>query len=254
MGWQIVRHSFVLLFGNFAEALKVSAGPVLIGAVAVVLLGALFGASPMLLAGPADATGVDAATAFLALAAVLVYLFVISWIAVAWHRFILLEDYPSALLRLRGLPVLAYAGRAVLVALVLVLAAVPVVLVMAALTAGLGLGASPGAAVLLSFVIGVVFTFLWLRIALVLPATAVGRPFGIREAWQASARASGDILQATFIVVGLNALATLAAQLLFGIGVLALAANLLISWITLMVGTSLLTTLYGHLVEGRDLA
>lgn len=253
MGWQIVRHSFVLLFRNFPEALKVSVGPVLAGTLAVLLLAAALGSSPMLPTGPMTASEVDGATALTALGTVVVYLFVIAWVAVGWHRFVLLEDYPGMVPRLQGLPVLAYAGRAVVVALLLMLAAVPAILVLGGAAAAVGLGGSPAAAVLISFVAGVLFTYLWLRIALVLPATAVGRPMAIREAWEVSGRVSQEILQATFIVVALNAFATILTQALFGIGPLALVANLAVSWLTLMVGTSLLTTLYGHLVEGRSL-
>lgn len=253
MGWQIVRHSFVLLFNNMNEALKVSLGPVLIGSVAVLLIFGALGQSPLILFDlQADADMATSAAVAVVLALV-VYLFVLGWVAVGWHRFILLEEYPGVLPNYAGLPVGSYVLRTVQLGLVMVLAAFPVVVIFGILSAGLGLAGSPIAASLFAFALGVYLSYVWLRIALVLPAIAVGNPITLREGWTASGRMGNEILNAAMIVAGLNILASIVAQSVAGLTGIAVAVSVIVTWVTLMIGTSLLTTLYGHLIEGRDL-
>ncbi len=110
MGGQIVVHAFRLVFRNLSDALKVSVGPYLIGLVVAALAMMALGGSPAAwLSGNVDMMAGDpmaaAGLGFASLVAMLVMLFISSWVAVAWHRFVLLEEYPGVLPALAGRPV-----------------------------------------------------------------------------------------------------------------------------------------------------
>jgi hypothetical protein len=253
MGWRIVRHSFVLLWNNLQDALKVSLGPVLIGSFIVLLVFGALGQSPLVLVALQPDAEMPPSAAAAVLVALVVYLVVLGWVAVAWHRFILLEEYPALFPRFADLPVAGYVWRTVQLALVMLLAATPLILIMGIISAGLGLDGSPVATSLFSFALGVFFSYVWLRLALVLPGVAVGNPMTMRDAWIVSAPLANEILSAAMIVAGLNILINIVAQTFVGVAALSMAVSFVVTWITVMVGTSLLTTLYGHLIEGRDL-
>ena len=253
MGWRIVRHSFILLFWNFSDALKVSIGPLLIGGALIVVALYVTGISPQsILLAPQTSEDAGAA-ALVVLFALLVGLFVLSWVAVAWHRFILKEEYPGLMPMLNSAHVLPYIGRSVVLALLMTLILLPVAAIAGIVLSALGLINSALGGLVVGFAMGLFFTFVWLRVALVLPATAINQPISIRDAWTLSIPASSDILSASVILVGLNFVVGAILELFFGQSAIGLVVNLSVSWVTLMIGTSVLTTLYGHLVQGRPL-
>lgn len=255
MSWHIVRHAFQMVFGNLAEALKVSVGPVLI------LVAIYFGmlqilGLPMNFYVVLESRPEMAGAALLAvLVMVVAYLVVFSWVAVAWHRFVLLEEYPGALPAFGGRPVLPYLGKTLLVALILMLIMIPLFMLVGP-ALGPMMAASPLiGGLLVGLMLGVVFSFFWLRFAVCLPATAVGKPMKIGESWAATAPLSGIIFGVTVIITALNLVASvIAGQLANLSAALGTVVDLGITWVTMMVGVSILTTLYGHLVEGRELA
>jgi hypothetical protein len=256
MGWNLVRHSFVLLFNNLGNALKVSVGPFLILIAFVFVLTLTLGFSfdqigpgaAMTRQLPAEAAG----GAFLGiLLFLLAALFVFAWVAVSWHRFVLLEEYPGLLPTIADRPIWPYIGRSILLALILVLIAIPVGFVFGLLVSPL-MG-NVTLLLLLTTLMGVFFTWIWLRLALLLPGTAVGKPISMGDAWSASGRLSGPIFQAAVILVALNVLVSFVFGTALGGNIVGDILNLIVSWVTMMVGISMLTTLYGHLIEGREL-
>ncbi len=99
-----------------------------------------------------------------------------------------------------------------------------------------------------------ILTYVWLRLGIVLPSAAVGSPMPILSGWRISAPIGGTIFTVSLILVALNLGINLTVPQLFGgIPVVGQLVTLAVSWTTLMVGASILTTLYGHLVENRDL-
>lgn len=266
MGVHIVVHAFRLVFRNLSDALKVSIGPYLIGLVIAALAMMALGGSPAAwLSGNIMAPGDDpmamAGQSFASLVAMLVMLFISSWVAVSWHRFVLLEEYPGILPALSGRPVWPYIGKAVRLALLLIVIAIPVMIVVMLVVSPLlgDPGADPGAAlgpvsVLVAIAIGTLFTWLSIRFGLVLPAVAVGRQMTFRESWAATAALSGAILSAILILVALNVVVSsllalaLRGSVVFGI------LDLVVNWVSVMIGLSILTTIYGHAIEGRPLA
>jgi len=268
MGWKIVRHSFVLLFNNLANALKVSVGPYLIAvlvAVASVMLAGVplgmftGGMSPqqMMMEGENFGVIVFPVTLFV----LVVIMFVSSWVAVSWHRFVLLEEYPGALPALSGRPIWPYLGRVIILVIVMVLVSIPLGLVVGLISAPFMMGINAatgeptGAFIIVALMLGIAFaavlSWLWMRWGLSLPATAVGKPMTIGESWATTKPLSGAIFVASLIMFAISISVGFGVDAIFGAGLIGGILNLVINWISIMVGISILTTLYGHLVEGR---
>lgn len=259
MGGQIVVHSFRLVFRNLRDALKVSIGPYAIWVVlAVVIMGAAGVSLSTLLEGGAptvpDSGHGMAGQAFASLLVMLALLFISSWVAVAWHRFVLLEEYPGILPALGGRPVGSYIARAIKLALLLIVIAIPVMFILGLLVVPL-FGGPDGmattAALVLSIIMGTFLTWLSIRFGLVLPAISVGKPMTFRESWRASAPLSTPILSAVLILMVLSILVTEVLRLVLGGTFIFGPLGLVVNWISIMVGLSILTTVYGHTVEGR---
>lgn len=250
MGWQIVKHSLLMLWRNLSDALKVSVGPVVL---AVILAGVTLstsGATPQMLVFGVTTGNLPGSVALALMLVLLIMVLTLASIAVSWHRFILLEEYPGLLPTIGQRPIWTYAGWSMVLGLAMMVALVPALVVAGILGNIAGQGAIISA--LLGIALGIYFTFLWLRTALILPAISVGRPIRITEAWTVTGRLSGPIFQAAGILVTINVIGSSLLGAISG-GVVGIAVELLFSWITLMVGTSILTTLYGVLVEKRDL-
>ena len=249
MGARLVIHSFQLLIRNFADALKVSVFPIVVGVLLGIAAFSVSGITPEVIM-MASVTGSLPPGGLLALLFVLIMmLFVFSWIAVGWHRFVLLEEYPGYVPAVTGRPIWPYVLRTMGLALLLLL-------VMAVLSGVLGmvLPVVQGAALhLVSGLLAIVMTYIWLRVALVLPAIAVEQPMRLREAWSASEVLSGPIFGASAILVALNFVVGLAQTYYLPSGFLGQVIGISVTWVTLMVGTSILTTLYGHIVQNRPL-
>ncbi|MDX8353121.1 hypothetical protein SLH47_12160 [Cognatiyoonia sp. IB215182] len=251
MALQILRHAFFMIYRNFGQALRVSVGPYLVLLAGFALFVALFQERLNLLGSPGTLSGADAGIIFLALIGMAIFgLLIFSWVAVSWHRFVLLEEYTGALPALSDRPIGAYAGRSILYALLLVIFAIPLVLVLGPL-------ATIGPLVM-QWVVGLalvsVLTFVWLRIALALPSVAVGQPIRMGEAWAASAPLSGAIFGVSVLLVGLSGFAdSLSTAVMVAIPVVGVVLNIAIQWLIIMLGVSILTTLYGHLIEKRPL-
>ncbi len=249
MGWDIVRHSFSMLFRNFGNALRISIGPILLALVASVAIVGILQISPARIAWELSTNSISSNTGLAVLLLLLLYVFVSAWIAVAWHRFILLEDYPGLLPAVSGRPILPYIGKTLLLGLVMMLALIPALLVIGLLSAIFdptsGLFSIVGIGLMLYF------SYMWLRFGLVLPATAVGRPMGVTEAWRATAPHANAVLGTGALLIVINSGASVVSAVIPQ--TIALVLDLAVSWITLMIGTSVLTTLYGVIVERRTL-
>ena len=177
-----------------------------------------------------------------------------AWIAVRWHRFVLMEERPSgAVPPWNGALVRAYLVRSLKIALVV-------------LAAGIGLSLAllvvlllpPGIAAPLATAGGLLLTValiaVSLRIGLSLPAAALGRRTSTAESWRETAPASGAIL----VLAAIDGTAGLRRRNPDGRsraarGATARRGSLLVGWAQLMLSVAVLTTLYGHLVEGRAL-
>ena len=162
-----------------------------------------------------------------------------------------------------------YLGRVILLVLLLTLIAIPVGIVFGLLmsplfmlagpsmqSGGLASGLPIGIIIIggiFGVVTGSVLSWFWMRCGLVLPSLAIGKPMRIGESWTATKPMAGTIFVAVIILSLINIGATLLLEVIFRSGFVYEILSLIITWISLMLGVSILTTLYGHVVEGRSL-
>lgn len=251
MGVSLFVHSVRLVLGDWRNALRISGLLYLIYAVPALILALLFPApiQPEQVLAAVGAGGVVAVvTGILAIVAFV-------WIAVAWHRYVLLDEMPAGRFPdFNSSRLLSYGGYSLLIALIgFVLSFV--------VSAVVGIVAIP----LLS-VVGVVITGLLAvaailivgyRLAPILPAVAIGKPLTLGQAWAATKNANGPII----VLAIVSAIAALVIDIPAFIlvmagpigGFLAVLWTLVTGWVKMIVGVSILTTLYGHYVEGRDI-
>jgi hypothetical protein len=251
MGWEIVRHSFAMLYRNLGNALRISVGPLLIALVAAFLILGVFGSGVDTLTEEIEPDKLPPGLALAALLIMLLFVFVFAWIAVAWHRFILLEDYPGLLPPLAGRPVWRYLGKILLLFLVIMVLTIPAIILIAIFASVLMGPISPFILSTLNLGLVLYVSYMYLRFAIVLPATAVGRPMGFGDAWRVTSPYASAILGAGIIIMLINAAILMLSSVLPGLP--ALIVTVLANWISVMLGISILTTLYGVIVERRTL-
>lgn len=177
--------------------------------------------------------------------------------AILWHRHVLLNGTGIDSDLRSGTAVIAgYLWRAIILALVQFLVAIPIGVAIAIFG---GIGASLTGGVGAFFVIGVLASllFIWiaLRLSVVLPAAALGNTMRISESWAATEPASSTLWGVAALLALLNmVIAAISTAILpdgFGIAIIMQTVIYIIEG---LVFVSVLTTLYGHLVEGRSLS
>ncbi len=244
MAFKIFLHSINLVFGQFGNALRVS------GALYVLNVLLFLGATST---APLATNSLAAPTlSWNLVLASLISGFLYIWIAVAWHRHVLIDEPPPKMLPgLRVERMLPYFGRSLQTGLIAGL--VMAIAIAASMFVAVATH-NPWIIMLLGFlgiVVGVVITY---RLAPLLPAAALGRPTTLAEAWASTSGAVG-----TF--VGIAVLSSVGAvvidlpmvmlQHLPMAPVLIIGWSLATGWVKLMVGVSILTTIYGVFEEKR---
>ena len=245
-GWQIFVHSVRLVFRNIDNALRVSLVLYLVQ-VAYQVFQFRNPPVPMEMDGvtvPVMDPALILPNLLYGLAAVVASL----WVAVAWHRYVLAEEYPRGWVPVwHGGYLLGYLGRSVLIGLIIVIAAVAASLPLGIIAMGL-----PGLAVLVGLAIVVLAVYIFLRLGAILPAAAIGERLTLGEAWAATKGESGTILTLALIGAGVSLIVQL-PTLVAGpeATVLNLVYGLVVNWFATMIGISVLTTFYGHYIEKR---
>lgn len=255
LGVRLFAHALRMLAGNGAAVLKISALP--FGLIVLVqLAGNRIGR--LLFAAQGAEAGGPPALFLLNLAFFLLTLFLLGWAAVAWHRFILCDERPGLVPPLHPRAILAYLGRGVLVALVMLTILFLPMTFSAMLLGKLGQGPDSPLALGISLGMNTIATWLVLVLAPMLVGAAIGKPMGLADAFRASGRHLGALLVAAFLfTLFYMGLGWLAVRLQFALAHFAPIATgivtLLINWLVMMTGFSLLTTVHGHVVERRPL-
>jgi hypothetical protein len=182
-------------------------------------------------------------------------------IAVNWHRYILLDEVPSGseLFRLDD-KTWRYLGNLILVMLIMIGIVIAIVLPVFVLAASSeSLRFLSFLAVLVAYCFAVVVLY---RLSVKLPAIALGRhDFRMRDAWAVTR----DNKLSIFIVAVLQFLLALAMLLAIVLVILGLSsanailglavgtvAQVVAGWLLSIFGITILTSLYGFFVEGRD--
>ncbi len=266
MGWDIVKHSLRMVVMNLGAALRVTLAPVVIGLVLAYVIGLLLGVDfgalftdPAVLdtlSGGSSALNPESgfsdaqvqSIAMLVPISIILYLLMASWMAVSWHRYILVEEKLGVVPTFDFGTVTAYAGKSLLIGLIIMAVVVAVsFILLPALGFTFGL-------FLYAFVIGIGVSFLVFRLSICLPARAIGEKMGIAESWSKTSDMSGAIFQAALFIALINTVINVVSGALgVYMPIVAEGLSMLGTWIMTLVGISILTTLYGIIVEGRQL-
>ncbi|MFZ7091019.1 hypothetical protein [Primorskyibacter sp. 2E233] len=239
-GWAIFVHSVRLVMNNIDVALRVSLVLYLVqGAYQLTA----FQYAPEGGGQPAQLPPQAALPLLvLGIAAVIASL----WIAVAWHRFVLLEERPSGWLpNWHGGKILGYLGRSMLIGVlisVVLLVTLSVVMVI-----------PPLQVVILPGMV-LAGSYFFFRLGVMLPAGAIDRKMKLAESWNATKDKDGAIVVLALIMMA-GAFVLQIPSLVNGdpSSPISLVYDLVTGWFATMIGVSILTTLYGHYVEGRDI-
>ena len=248
MGWRIFTHSITMIFNNFSAAVRIS------GLLWVVT----FGISRMFTTANVGSIGTGQpsfANGGIAIITLIVTSIAAAWIAVGWHRFILKSEYPGTWIpTMRRTIVLRYIWTGFLLGLLLVAVLVPVAIVsvlFVTLLKSSGMAVLPILSVLLA-------SYVIYRLSLVLPAVAIDdhdnmeKTLTFKESWRATAGISGALLLLVIVtVVPFGLFEFVSSNLEFKF--LALIWDFCAGWLQMMISISVLTTLYGLLIEKREL-
>ncbi|AZV80048.1 hypothetical protein EBB79_20580 [Parasedimentitalea marina] len=258
-GWSLFAHSVGMVIRNLSEALKIALVPVLIGFALVVGLTSMTGLSLGSLTDEAALQKMlndGGLGAFLMPIILLVFVLIAIelWVFVSWHRFILLEEYPNGWVpKFRFDRITAYLGSGLLIGLVTVLSLVPIAMIFGIL-AGIISPVLPLVGALVPVATIIIAYLIFYRLSPVLPAAAVGDSLKLGEAWIFTTGASG-----TLLVTGLSTAAVqFLLQFVAGLSMevflpLGIAFQILTGLVMSLVNVSILTTIYGHYVEGRPI-
>lgn len=246
-GWNILSHSVRLVFTNIDAALKISLVPYAISALAFLFFG--LPALAVLEAGTPQAMMEASAGVWLGQIAYLVISIIVAlWIAVAWHRYVLLEEYPTSWVpQFHGRPMVEYFKNGFLIGVLIVALVLVAGMAIGLLTAWMG----PMGLAITGLAVTAIASYVFYRLCPVLPAAAVGKPMRFGEAWDATSGAAATIA----VLVGLVVVASYVMQLPATFGgansPFGIAYSLIVNWLSMLIGVSVLTTFYGHFIEGR---
>ena len=241
LGWKLFSHSLRMVLVNWPHALKISA-PL----IAAYVIGFLFAGEAVFMNfdpnNPETISG-------MALGFFLLILIATFWTVVAWHRFVLIEEYPAVLPPFHFDRILSYIFSSILLGL-LVAVLGGILIGFSALIAA----AVPALFLIISFAALILMIWAFYRLSPVLPAAALGTRMTMREAWDATGVLSFETLIAAAISFGFSLLLGLAAATLAAIiPPTALASSIAVNCVVTLVGASLLTTIYGVAIEKRTL-
>ena len=239
MGFKIFAHAMRLVFGNLGDALRISGVLYLLGAGLSTTAALAIPLSPSRWL-PLLIVNIVASVLYI-------------WVATAWHRFVLLDEHPDALLpAFNGRRVLVYVGYSLLVSLAL--AAIGLV---GGIFVGIFAAAHVWIIVVPVAIIAVLVVFVVsYRLSVVLPAASVEKPIKLRDAWEDTRGSTWVMISIALLTFVSLAVVSLISRAVLAIGGLPLVElwSAIAGWVVLMVGVALITTLYGFYVDGRPVA
>lgn len=249
-GFRLFRHAVLMVIDNIAVALRISFLPFL-GLGAATYFVAVF----LVQAAPPGTEGAGATSVSVILALLTLYVIVYVWVAVGWHRYVLLSIEPGPAWPLwSGAKIWAYVVavlRLIPLSLLLGLIAGIIFSIPAAIFNNGSVSTNDGT--VLGFLLGVTISYIAMRLSLVLPAAAIGEFMRVPDAWAKTKSFSKPIFVAALCVGVLTAIPNLLLLTPLAPILGSVMYSLVAQWFILMLGISMLTALYGHIVEGREL-
>lgn len=253
-GLDIFLHSVRQVTGNLDGALKVSALPILIQ----VAVGLIFAGGMMMGMGPGGqmSAGAGVGMGLGGLIFLIVAVLTSLWLAVAWHRYVLLNEHPNGFVpAYKGDRMMAYFLRSLGYGFAVVVVGAIWGMIVGSLLAPLALrGGIVVFLIVMAVFVQLPLIYLGLRLTTALPGSAIGAPHEFLAGWQATKDASSDIIGLSVIMVAAHLVLALLGFLIFDrIPVISILWNVAVTWLVTMVGVSVLTTLYGHYMQKRPL-
>ncbi|MDW3222369.1 MAG: hypothetical protein R8G34_05680 [Paracoccaceae bacterium] len=250
----ILGRSFRLIFAQPLETLKVIAPGIIAAGLASILV--MMALVLWIVSDERSLLGYTALALLVALG-VIVGLAGIVAFAVLWHRHALLDDTArDSVMRPAGHILSRYLGEAVLVLMITFAAAFPVGSIFGIVIAVMdhqGLETKT-AEILITIPLTVFLLWVAIRVSLTLPAASIGQKLSISESWVATGKISGDIFWTAVLLTIVNVtIFSLTNGLATALPKLEIAFSLLQIVIQSLIHISLLSTLYGHLIQGRSL-
>jgi len=251
MNGQLILHSINMVTRNLVQALKVSLFP--LAAFGLVAYIGLSGPSGEQLFNDTVPSSGGGGVILLAVALALGLVVITSWVPVLWHRFVLLEEYPSWVPPLHLPFVLSYIGKLFAISAILIATLLAGGVVFAILTLFLGgLVAALGSVIEMAVI--VVMYYLSLRFSLALTSAAIGKQMGVFDSYRLTEPHSRVIFQLAIMLGAINVVVSLLLSPVFAINSqLGMVFEIPLQWAQFMLGLALQTTIYGIIVEKRDL-
>lgn len=255
-GWNIFIHSVRMVFGNLGPAMRISGLLYLV----YMLMNAYFilnYSDDLMVLQSLMAVGLMPPELPNGLVLVMalnfaVWLLTSLWIAVLWHRHILLSQSSEMIVPHLFTGVIArYLGKTIQLALML-----SVVGFALGMLLGVAVGPllGPLAATTIPLILLGVLLYLSYRLGLVFPAIALDQTMTFKASWEETKSASGAIAQLAVIAVVFVIIIQIPSNMNPDpTSIINLVYSYVVGWIAMMVGVSVLTTLYGVHVEGRKI-
>ncbi|KEP70484.1 hypothetical protein DL1_17975 [Thioclava dalianensis] len=252
--WAIFRHAFRQVTHNLPAVARVSLVPWALGV--LLLFAGILGAGMMSASGTGFRMG--AGGVFLVIVGYIFFAALFTSIAVNWHRFVLLNEPVTWWPRFHGGRILRYFGRSLLIGIGLGLV-FGIALGIAIALSHDGTSGGLVTATVMMIVASVVLGPVAWRCFASLPGAAVDG-YSLWKVLDMTRGTWGTMFLLTLIYIGFSILIWLIGMILAALGakvflflIVKILWDLAVGWFTMMLVLSILTTIYGHYVEGREL-
>jgi hypothetical protein len=255
MSWQIFVHSVRQVFGNLEGALRVSAVLTLVQVIITMTIGRSLLMDQLSLQTQMLEGNFNWPTYLM----IMVLLFLLGlWIAVGWHRYVLTNEMPGIVPRLHLDRVMGYFGKSILIGLLVLPVVLVCSIVVTAIVAPLFRDQALAQPILFGSVIGFLIYLpvgtVAMRLSAALPGVALEPGVSVFTGWNATAGHTLSIMGVVLLSIIAGLVLGLPNVFFFApMSIPSLIWQFATQWVMVMVGVSILTTLYGHYVEGRPL-
>jgi hypothetical protein len=252
LAFQIAKKSLLLITNNFYDVLRICAVLYLLNVIVNVLaIYALTGIWAVEKVEFDDEEINSGLVALMVIGSILVSAIVTLWVAVTWHRYVLLEEAPNGWIpRWNKSANLSYFYQFLKLVLIFFVLGLMIAVIVATSVGNTGnLGFLFSAIIV---VMSVAFGFTALKMSLIFPSAAVETNMGVVDSWSMTGPYNKTLLALTVASVGFGFLYETIASLL-DVNMFTSSIRFFLNAFFGFWGLSVLTTLYGIIVEGREM-
>lgn len=253
LAFQIAKKSLQLITNNFYDVLRICGVLYLLNVIANMLSAYAITGNWTVQNQEFDLEEINSGAIALIVIGTIIFQGIITlWVAVTWHRYILLEEATNGWIprwnKSANLSYFYQILKLVLISLVLGLA----IGVLVAISSGMTSSASVPFWIFLA-ILFVAFAFIILKVSLIFPSAAVETNMGVTDSWSETNPYNKTLLALTIVAVSFGFLSDLAMNS-FEENTFTTVFRFVLNAFTGFWALSILTTLYAIVVEGRDLA